>query len=73
MTLPEGLTINPDAADGQIACTDAEANFNSDEAAHCPDNSKIGTFELHTPSLPDAADRRPSTSASLSPATSTGS
>jgi hypothetical protein len=54
VTLPEGLTINPDAADGQIACTDAEANFNSDDAAHCPDNSKIGTFQLHTPSLPDA-------------------
>ncbi|HEY1284594.1 MAG TPA: hypothetical protein VGF04_00760, partial [Solirubrobacterales bacterium] len=54
VTLPEGLTINPDAADGQIACTDAEANFASDESAHCPDNSKIGTFELHTPALPDA-------------------
>ena len=52
VTLPEGLTINPDAADGQIACTDAQANFNSDESAHCPDNSKIGTFELHTPALP---------------------
>ena len=54
VTLPEGLTINPDAADGQISCTDAQANFDSDDAAHCPDNSKIGTFELHTPALPGA-------------------
>ena len=54
VTLPEGLTINPDAADGQISCTDAQANFDSDESAHCPDNSKIGTFELHTPALPGA-------------------
>ena len=27
VTLPAGLTINPDAADGQSACTDAQANF----------------------------------------------
>src|SRR5262249_354304 len=53
VTLPDGLTINPDAADGQISCSDAQANFGSDEPAQCPDNSKIGTFELHTPSLPD--------------------
>src|SRR5262249_47703068 len=34
VTLPEGLTVNPDAADGQIACTDAEANFDSEEPQH---------------------------------------
>jgi hypothetical protein len=52
VTLPEGLSVNPDAADGQRACTDAEANFTNEAPAACPDNSKIGTFELHTPSLP---------------------
>ena len=30
VTLPPGLTINPDAADGQSSCTDAEANFGSE-------------------------------------------
>jgi hypothetical protein len=54
VTLPPELTINPDAADGQSACTDAQANFDSEEADNCPDNSKIGTFEMITPALPDA-------------------
>jgi hypothetical protein len=51
VTLPEGLTINPDAADGQTACSDAEANFGTETPAHCPDNAKIGTVELDTPAL----------------------
>jgi hypothetical protein len=54
VTLPEGLSVNPDAADGQRACTDAEANVTNEAPAACPDNSKIGTFELHTPSLPES-------------------
>src|SRR5262249_39740090 len=51
VTLPPELTINPDAADGQAACLEAAANFGSEMAANCPDNSKIGTFLLDTPSL----------------------
>src|SRR5262249_11237600 len=51
VTLPEGLTINPDAADGQRACTDAEANFGSEGAANCPDNAKIGTVGIHSVAL----------------------
>jgi hypothetical protein len=51
VTLPEGLSINPDAADGQQACTDQQANFGSEAPAECPDSSKIGTFEIHTPAL----------------------
>ena len=51
VTLPPGLTINPDAADGQSACTDAEANFGSEAAANCPDNSKVGTVTIGTPAL----------------------
>jgi hypothetical protein len=49
--LPEGLSINPDAADGQTACTDAEANFGSEAPAECPDSSKIGRFDIRTPAL----------------------
>ena len=51
LTLPEGLTINPDAADGQRACTDADAHFGSEAAAECPDNAKIGTFVVGSPAL----------------------
>jgi hypothetical protein len=49
--LPNGLTINPDAADGQSACTDAQADFGSEAPANCPDNAKIGTVSIGTPAL----------------------
>jgi hypothetical protein len=51
VVLPEGLSINPDAADGQRDCTEAEANFGTEAPAACPDNSKIGDFEVLTPAL----------------------
>ena len=50
VTLPAGLTINPDA-DGQSACSDAAANFGSEEPANCPDNAKIGTISVGSPTL----------------------
>ena len=49
VTLPEGLSINPDAADGQTACTDEQANFDTEGADECPDTAKIGTFADHHP------------------------
>ena len=33
---PEGFSVNPDAADGQLSCTDAQANFGTDEAEPLP-------------------------------------
>ncbi len=53
VTLPEGFTINPDAADGQAECREAQANFGTEAPAECPDNSKIGTFSIGTPALPE--------------------
>ncbi|HEX7059189.1 MAG TPA: hypothetical protein VF176_04990 [Solirubrobacterales bacterium] len=51
LTLPNEFTINPDAADGQRACRDAEANFGSEGPANCPDNAKIGTFDVASSAL----------------------
>jgi hypothetical protein len=52
VTLPQGFTINPDAADGQTACADAHANFGTEGPAECPDSSKIGVFQIGTQALP---------------------
>jgi hypothetical protein len=51
VTLPPGLTINPDAADGQTACSDAQAKFGTEAPAECPDSAKIGTAGINTPAL----------------------
>jgi hypothetical protein len=51
VTMPEGLTINPDAADGQSSCSDADAEFGTELPSHCPDTAKIGTVEVITPAL----------------------
>ena len=51
LVLPEGLSINPDAADGQSACSDGQAGFGTDRPGNCPDNAKIGTVKVSTPAL----------------------
>jgi hypothetical protein len=51
LTLPEGLTINPDAADGQTVCPDSDAEFGVEAPSHCPDSSKVGTVTLKSGSL----------------------
>ena len=50
--MPEGFSINPNAADGKTTCTDFEARFGTRQAAACPENAKIGTLELTTSALP---------------------
>jgi hypothetical protein len=54
--LPPGLTVNPDAADGQTACSDAEANFGSEGPARCPDQAKVGTISVHSLALSGAME-----------------
>lgn len=61
VTLPEGMVLNPSAANGREACTAAEVGLTSavgatpirwrEEAAHCPDASKVGTATVTTPLL----------------------
>ena len=52
LILPQGLTINPDAADGQRACSDADAGFGREVNNGCSDNSKVGTVVMTSESLP---------------------
>ncbi len=64
VTLPEGLSLNPSAADGLQACTLAQIGYTgtdpetgadrfTDEEASCPNASKIATATIHTPLLPN--------------------
>jgi hypothetical protein len=48
VTLPEGMAINPSAADGLQVCDDAHLHLDSNTPAECPDGSKMGTVTLHT-------------------------
>jgi hypothetical protein len=51
VTLPQGLTINPSAADGLAACGDAEARYQLTGAAQCPEAAKIGTADFDVSAL----------------------
>ena len=53
VTLPEGVALNPSAADGLSACGESEVGLHDTEEASCPESSKVGTVEIHTPLLPN--------------------
>jgi hypothetical protein len=52
VTLPAGFSINPNAADGKTACSDAAANFGTTAAAECPEFAKVGSLEIDSSALP---------------------
>jgi hypothetical protein len=52
VTLPEGFTINPNAADGKVACPDEATSIGTLFAARCPEFSKIATLVLDVAALP---------------------
>ena len=62
VTLPEGLTLNPSAAHGLEACTQAQLAKNTGEPAvqpvTCPAGSKIGTVEIETDLPPHSPQRQ---------------
>lgn len=53
VTLPPGLGINPSAADGLAACSDAQFGKGTRNPVACPAASKIGTVAVVTPPLPE--------------------
>jgi hypothetical protein len=54
VTLPAGLTLNPPAANGLLACTNAQFRAQTNEALACPAASLVGTAEITTPVLGSA-------------------
>jgi hypothetical protein len=55
ITLPQGMGLNPSAANGLQACTDAQFGKGTRNPIACPAASKIGTVEVETPPLPAGA------------------
>jgi hypothetical protein len=56
ITLPEGFSVNPNAADGKTICTDSQGSFGTRAPAQCPEHSKVGTLVLDSSALPAPID-----------------
>lgn len=52
VTLPEGMTLNPAAASGLEACTNAQFGKGTTNPVSCPAGSQVGTTTIETPDLP---------------------
>jgi hypothetical protein len=55
VTLPSGMGLNPSAATGLEACTDAQFGKGTRNPVTCPAASRIGTVEVDTPPLRDGS------------------
>jgi hypothetical protein len=51
VSLPQGMTVNPAAADGLGSCSAAQVGFANTAPPQCPDTAKIGTVEIEVPAL----------------------
>jgi hypothetical protein len=49
VTLPAGLAVNPSAASGRAACSEAQIDLGGPGPANCPDAAKVGTVEVSSP------------------------
>jgi hypothetical protein len=56
VTLPAGFSLNPAAADGLNACSAAQIGLGNSNEPSCPDASKVGTAEIHSPLIPDPVE-----------------
>jgi hypothetical protein len=54
VTFPEGMALNPSAAQGLESCTEKEIGLETADPVKCPDGSQFGTLTLHTPILPES-------------------
>ena len=53
VTLPQGVVLNPSAADGLQACSMEEIALQSAAPPLCPEAAKIATAKIKTPLLPN--------------------
>jgi hypothetical protein len=53
VTLPQGVTLNPSAANGLLGCSEAQIALQSPGAGACPEAAKVGTVSIKTPLLPN--------------------
>jgi hypothetical protein len=51
INFPEGMAVNPSAADGLTGCSPDQVGVGTDSKVSCPESSKIGTTEITTPIL----------------------
>jgi hypothetical protein len=51
LRFPAGMALNPAAAAGLGACSEAQIAIGSDADASCPESSKLGTVTIDTPLL----------------------
>ncbi len=51
-SLPAGMGLNPSAANGLVACSDAQLGKGTTAPVACPAASKIGTVTIEAPPLP---------------------
>jgi hypothetical protein len=52
VSLPEGMTLSPSAAQGLGSCSPEQIGLGTNSPVRCPDNSQYGTLTVHTPILP---------------------
>jgi hypothetical protein len=55
VALPEGMTLNPSAANGLKGCSNAQIGIGTTNPVSCPAESKIGAVAIETPNLPAGA------------------
>jgi hypothetical protein len=51
VTLPAGMSLNPSAAGGLQACSEAQIGLGNNLQPSCPEASKVGSVEAETPAV----------------------